>query len=61
MSGRKPLDSPETLRIGQRIELKGKRRKFGHQTAYSWNKRSDKEMEFKCITEGNQVFIKRVK
>lgn len=61
MSGRKPLYSPETLKIGQKIELKGKRKKFGHQTAYNWNKRLDKKKLFRCIADANKVFIERFK
>lgn len=59
MSGRKPLFSPETLKIGQKIELKGKRKKFGHQTAYNWNERFGRELTFKCVSEGEKVYIER--
>ncbi len=59
MIGRKPIFHPETLEIGGKIQLLGKRKKFGHQTAYSFNGRFP-DMEFKCVTEDGKVFIKRI-
>jgi len=39
MSGRKSEYNPETLEIGQKMDIKAKNRKFGHQYAYGFSKR----------------------
>lgn len=55
MKGRKPIYQPENLKIGEKMAIKAKNRKFGHQYANAFNKRH-KPMEFKFIDE----FIERV-
>lgn len=58
-AGRKPIYQVDSLEIGEKIEIKGKNRKFGHQMAYSFNKRYLKNRLFRALFEGNQVFIIR--
>jgi len=58
MAGRKPIYNPETLEIGQIMEIKGNKKKFGHQIAYSFNGRLEGR-KFKSYSEGSKVFIKR--
>ena len=48
MKGRKPIYRPETLKIGQKINLPNSKKKFGHQYARSFNERFPK-MTFKFI------------
>ncbi len=56
MAGRKPIYQPETLKIGEKLAIKAKHRKFGHQYAHAFNNRFP-EMEFKFIED----VIERVK
>lgn len=64
MAGRKKLYEPEKLKVGQRIQLKGERKKFANQYAHNWAKRINKDKifdwSFQSEKEGNNVFVKRV-
>lgn len=64
MAGRKKLYEPELLKIGDRIQLKGERKKFANQYAYNWAKRLNvkkiDDWNFQSEKEGNNVFVKRV-
>ncbi len=55
MKGRKPIYNPESLEIGQKMPIPGKKKQFGHQYARSFNKRFE-GMTFKFI----DGFIERV-
>ena len=47
MKGRKPIYQPETLKIGQKMDLKRATKKFGHQYARQFNKRfPDRSFKF---------------
>lgn len=63
MAGRKALHNPENLKIGERIELKGSRKEYGHQYAYNWSKKVNKNKkgwDFKCVNKEGKVFIERI-
>jgi len=63
MAGRKAIYQPELLEVGDRIELKGSKKPFGHQYAYNWAKkvrRTAPDRDFKCITIDGKVFIERI-
>lgn len=55
MLGRKPIYKPETLKIGQKLAIPGKRKLYGHQYARGFNKRFP-GMTFKFI----DGFIERI-
>lgn len=54
MAGRKPIYTPERLKIGEKMAIKGKKR-FGHQYASNFNKRHS-PMKFK-FEEGEIVRV----
>lgn len=56
--GRKSIHKPETLKIGEKMELKGKAKRFSWQYLNNFNKRG--EAKYKHTTEGTKVFIERV-
>lgn len=58
MSGRKRVYKPETLKIGQKMELIGKAKKFKDQYLYQFNQRGTEK--FKQSIDGRKVFIERV-
>lgn len=58
MSGRKPIYTPETLKIGQKMELKGKAKKFKDQYLFAFNSRGDNK--YRTITEDRKVFLERI-
>lgn len=58
MKGRKPIYKPETLEIGQRIQLKGSNKEFAYQYAYQFRSKLPGRI-FKKVTENSKVFIER--
>lgn len=58
MKGRKPLYTPETLEIGEKMELSGKAKKFKDQYLYQFNKRGANK--YKSFEDGKKVFIERI-
>lgn len=64
MAGRKKLYEPEKLKIGERIQLKGDRKKFANQYAHNWAKRINvkkiDDWQFQSEREGNNVYVKRI-
>lgn len=59
MRGRKPIYAPETLEIGQKIELRGKNKDFAHQYAYQFRRKNEPKI-FKKVVSGKKIFIERV-
>jgi hypothetical protein len=59
-AGRKKIYKPETLEVGQRMEMRGKAKRYVHQYIRSFNKRKS-GMEFKFAPEGENIFVERVK
>jgi len=59
MKGRKPLYTPETLKIGQRIQLKGLSKAFAYQYAAKFRKKFEGR-DFKRVAEKGKIFIERV-
>lgn len=58
MAGRNPQHNVETLKIGEKIELKGKSKVYHYQYAYTCRERFPK-MDFKIVKENTKVFIQR--
>lgn len=58
--GREAIYRPEMLEIGEKLELKGKVKKYSWQYLTNFNKRN-KEMKFKHVRENKRVFIERIK
>ena len=58
MQGRKRIYTPETLKIGEKMQLLGKAKKFKDQYLYTFNARG--EEKYKSIIEGAKVFIERI-
>lgn len=58
MAGRKRQYQPETLKIGEKMQLLGRAKKFKDQYLYQFNKRGDEK--FKTMIEGSKVFIERI-
>jgi len=59
-AGRKPLYNPEALELGQKMEMKGKAKKFVHQYLSAFNKRNSNK-KYRYAPEGNKIFIERIK
>jgi len=57
--GRKAIHKPESLEIGEKMELTGKMRKYSWQYLNNFNKRSD--AKFEHIRDGKKIFIERVR
>jgi hypothetical protein len=60
--GRKPLHKPESMEIGQRMELTGKMKKYSWQYLNNFNKRGTKATppaKYQHIKEGDKIFIVR--
>jgi hypothetical protein len=56
--GRKPIHKPETLRIGETMELTGKAKRYSWQYVYNFNKRG--KAQFEHVRDENKIFIKRI-
>jgi hypothetical protein len=59
MSGRNKIYKPETLKIGEKIRLKGKNKDFAYQYAYAFRKKNPGKV-FKKHKEDGKIFILRV-
>ena len=57
--GRKPIYRPETLEIGEKLQLKGPARGFENQYAASWRNKHPGKI-FKRVVEKKKVYIQRV-
>lgn len=55
--GRNRIHTPETLEVGQRVELTGKAKKYSWQYVYNFNNRG--EQKFKHVKEDKKIFIER--
>lgn len=61
MKGRKPLYRPESLKLGEKMQLKGKAKKFAHQYVRQFNSRVNGNGEqFKYVSIDNKPFIERI-
>jgi hypothetical protein len=56
--GRKRIHEPESLEIGQKMELKGKLKKFSWQYLNNFNGRGT--AKYKHVRKDDRVFIERV-
>jgi hypothetical protein len=55
--GRKAIHKPENLKIGEKMELTGKLKKYSWQYLNNFNERGD--AKYKHVRDGNKVFIQR--
>ena len=56
--GRKAIYRPETLEIGEKMQLKGQAKSFGNQYAAQFRKKN-KPKNFKKVEENGKIFILR--
>lgn len=56
--GRRLLHKPESLQVGDKMELTGKLKKYSWQYLNNFNNRG--EAKYEHVREGKQIFIKRV-
>lgn len=59
--GRKAIHKPETLGIGEKMELTGRLKKYSWQYLNNFNKKGNGKIKYSHVREGNKVFIERVK
>lgn len=57
--GRNAIHKPESLKVGEKMELTGKAKKYSWQYVYNFNKRG--RGEFQHIREEKRIFIQRTK
>lgn len=60
--GRKTIFAPETLAVGEKMEAKGKVRKYIYQYINNFNRRLERTntpMKFKRAVENDKIFIIR--
>lgn len=56
--GRKAIYKPEELEIGEKLELKGKMKRFSWQYLNNFNKKGD--AKFKHVKEGKIIYFERI-
>lgn len=59
VKGRKPIYKPESLEIGEKMQLKGAAVGFGNQYAAMFRKRNNGK-DFKRVEDKGKVFIERI-
>jgi len=58
MAGRNAQYEVESLKIGEKLEIKGKSKVYHYQYAYTCRRRFPK-MDFKIVKEKSKVYIER--
>jgi len=56
--GRNAIHKPENLEIGEKMELKGKLKKFSWQYLNNFNNRGN--AKFKHVREEKKIFVERI-
>lgn len=58
MSGRKPIHDFNTLKIGQKTQLKGRAKVYPHQYVNQYNKSGRRLI---IIRDGDKIYVERIK